>query len=855
MLRWLQSFRIVTRLRLVIVVGLACLLALASWSVLVLKRQLMAEREAKVRAVVEVAHGLLQRQGDRVARGELSEADAKREALALLKALRYEKSEYVWVNDLEPRMVMHPFKPELDGKPLGDYRDPNGKRLFVEFVRAVQGGKGAGFVDYEWPMPGEEAPVPKISYVKLYAPWGWIVGSGLYLGDVAATVRGQALQLGAFALVVGVLLWAAAWIVLLSVRGQVRALKEETRRLADAGARGTLSARADPEIVGPTFRPMIDGINDTMEAFQLPFTQTLDAVNALARGEIPPPVERDCVGECAQLRDGLNRAIGSVSGLVHGVQRLAEAARHGRLDARIEPTVHHGEFRRVAEGLNATLDGIIVPLRAAADRIDRIARGDVPPAIGQPWPGDFEPLRRNLDTLGETIDGVVRGMEAMTEAQATGDLDAVIAADRFRGIFRRMAEGVNEAVAMHVGNLHRILEVLTAYAEGDFRPVLSPLPGKQAVINQRLDHLRENLQGIAAEAQALTHAAVEGRLSARADARKYRGDWAALIEGVNRTLETVTAPVEEATRVLESLARRDLSVRARTDWHGDHARLAKAINTTAGALQSSLRQVADAVQGVAGAAEQIAAGAQAVASGASSQAHAVERASGELDAIGAKAQLSAEAARDARARTRVADGAATGGAAAVEQMAGTMARIRQAAEGTSLILKDINEIAFQTNLLALNAAVEAARAGEAGRGFAVVAEEVRSLALRSKEAAGRTEGLIRESVRQVAEGEETSRQVTAKLAEIAEAVAHVTALVGRIDEAARVQADAIGGVQRNVADVDRVTQQNAASAEQSSAAAAELSAQAEELASMVGSFHVDRRGRQVAELAAPPVEA
>jgi methyl-accepting chemotaxis protein len=232
-----------------------------------------------------------------------------------------------------------------------------------------------------------------------------------------------------------------------------------------------------------------------------------------------------------------------------------------------------------------------------------------------------------------------------------------------------------------------------------------------------------------------------------------------------------------------------------------------------------------------------------VAAGAASQAHAVERTGGELQKISTQARRSADAAKDARARTRLADEAARSGAASVERMAGTMARIRQAAEGTSLILKDVSEIAFQTNLLALNAAVEAARAGEAGRGFAVVAEEVRSLALRSKEAAARTEGLIRESVRQVAEGEETSREVTAGLVEIAGAVGQVTALVGRIDEAARAQADAIDGVQRDVDEVDRVTQQNAASAEESSSAAAELSAQAEELASMVGSFHVERRHR------------
>ena len=111
---------------------------------------------------------------------------------------------------------------------------------------------------------------------------------------------------------------------------------------------------------------------------------------------------------------------------------------------------------------------------------------------------------------------------------------------------------------------------------------------------------------------------------------------------------------------------------------------------------------------------------------------------------------------------------------AMAEMGGAMDKIRASAEGTSQIIKDINEIAFQTNLLALNAAVEAARAGEAGRGFAVVAEEVRSLALRSKEAANKTEALIQESVRQTGEGASTAKLVGEKLTEISGIVGKVS---------------------------------------------------------------------------------
>ncbi len=167
-----------------------------------------------------------------------------------------------------------------------------------------------------------------------------------------------------------------------------------------------------------------------------------------------------------------------------------------------------------------------------------------------------------------------------------------------------------------------------------------------------------------------------------------------------------------------------------------------------------------------------------------------------------------------------------------------MGRIRSSAEGTSQIIRDINDIAFQTNLLALNAAVEAARAGEAGRGFAVVAEEVRSLALRSKEAASKTETLIRESVRQAEEGEASSRNMAGKLGDIVGSVEQVASIVTEIAASAGEQASGIGQVQGAVSEMDKVTQQNAASAEESSSAAAELSAQAADLTAMLGTFRL-----------------
>jgi methyl-accepting chemotaxis protein len=204
----LHNLSIVARLWLVIGVGAIGALVLAYGSFRVVASRMLRERETKVRAVVETADGVLATYARLVSAGKMTEEEARRTALELLRQTRYEGREYVWVNDLEPRMVMHPTRPELDGKDLSGEVDPNGKRLFVEFVKTVK-GSGAGYVDYLWPKPGSVAPVPKISYVKLFEPWGWVVGSGLYLDDLDAAAADEGRKvLGAAALVL--LRWRAA---------------------------------------------------------------------------------------------------------------------------------------------------------------------------------------------------------------------------------------------------------------------------------------------------------------------------------------------------------------------------------------------------------------------------------------------------------------------------------------------------------------------------------------------------------------------------------------------------------------------------------------------------------------------
>jgi methyl-accepting chemotaxis protein len=263
-------------------------------------------------------------------------------------------------------------------------------------------------------------------------------------------------------------------------------------------------------------------------------------------------------------------------------------------------------------------------------------------------------------------------------------------------------------------------------------------------------------------------------------------------------------------------------------------------------LTNIIHNLVSGAEQVTSAAGQVSAASQSLAEGATEQAAGLEETSSSLEEMSSMTKQNADNAQQANTLSVEAKKSANDGSEAMSRMSGAIREIQKSADQTAKIIKVIDEIAFQTNLLALNAAVEAARAGEAGKGFAVVAEEVRNLAMRSAEAAKNTANMIEESVKNAKNGVDIATEVGKVLNEIVQSIGKTTDLVGEIAAASSEQAQGIDQVNTAVAQMDKVTQQNAANAEQSASASEELSAQAEtmnhivrELASLVGGINTE----------------
>ena len=143
------------------------------------------QKQIELRHLGDLALSIIKEEHAAVQKSGVSDADAQKRAMARIGALRYGNNDYFWINDMHPKMVMHPIKPEMNGNDLSAYKDPNGKLLFVDFADTVK-KSGSGFVPYEWPKPGFDKPQPKLSYVVGFAPWNWVVGTGVYIDDLKA---------------------------------------------------------------------------------------------------------------------------------------------------------------------------------------------------------------------------------------------------------------------------------------------------------------------------------------------------------------------------------------------------------------------------------------------------------------------------------------------------------------------------------------------------------------------------------------------------------------------------------------------------------------------------------------------
>jgi len=693
-----------------------------------------------------------------------------------------------------------------DGENIWDSKDTNGQNFIQDMIAGAMEKSKNGeihFQRYQWKNGGEDKAKEKIAACIYFEPWDWVIGAGTYTEELNATMTSVNETLSEFnnkIMYIGVASLAAAIILALLIGGgvssNIRELVVENARLSKGVADGDLSVRGDAACVSFEFAPIISGINGVMEAFITPLKMSSDHISRIAAGDIPEKITKEFKGEFNDTKNNLNQCIDTINSLVKETAMLSGSAVEGKLYTRADASKHQGDFKKIVEGVNDTIDSLV-------KLIDNF------PAPLTIVNKNFEILFMNKagsslnDTSGEKL---LTSKTKCYEFFKAGD-----------------CQNSNCAVAkaMQTGS--------DASRETDAHPGCHNLDISYTGVPIK------NKEGLVIGAFEIVTDLTAIKRSQRT------------AQKIADFQETETGKITDA---LNKLAQGDLNVNievAASDIDTIDAKkkfdvIKSAIDAAIDSINDILSQVSTSVDQVNTGSRQVSDASQALSQGATESASSLEEIGSSMHQINSQIEKTAANSMEANNLAGSVRKSAESGSDKMSRMTSAMNDINESSSNISKIIKSIDEIAFQTNLLALNAAVEAARAGKHGKGFTVVAEEVRNLAQRSAKAAKETADMIENSRKKAEDGTKIADETARSLNEIVSGIARVGDIIGEIAAASKEEALGIQHINKGLSQVDQVTQQNTATAEESAAASEELSAQAVELKGMLEKFKLKNSG-------------
>ncbi|MGO7907768.1 methyl-accepting chemotaxis protein [Rhizobium leguminosarum] len=363
----MRNVKISTRLYCLVAFTLAVLTATMVFFLNYSYSELEDERKAGLAQLDATALGIFEKYYKMEQAGTMTREQAQAAAKDVIGAMRYGADGYFWINDMHPKMVMHPIKPALDGTDISQMKDPAGKFLFVEFVNKVK-KDGKGFVDYLWPKPGADEPVLKYSYVAGFEPWGWIVGTGVYADDLAALYRQNLLWATMACLIGAAATIAIAFAIVRSVTAPIARLRKAMNAIA--------AEEASVEIAGSEYRDEVG----QMAKVLLVLRDSVDERSAL-RGredERQQQIEEERRGNEASLRSASERQNRAMQALGVGLEKLAS----GDLTVAIgdigeDYAKLRGDFNAAVDALNGVIHAI-----AESSRVVNDSASDISEATG-----------------------------------------------------------------------------------------------------------------------------------------------------------------------------------------------------------------------------------------------------------------------------------------------------------------------------------------------------------------------------------------------------------------------------------------------------------------------------------------
>jgi len=640
--RWQHYFRNLSVRRKLNLLTLLIALGVIALSVIAARMQyldLTETRKSALKTQVQLSYGILQHYHRLAGTGELSEEAAKSAALQALEVMRAGNDTYYFnIYDTGYRLLMHPFRKDLVGKDMKDFRTDDGVRIYYDQVEAARAG--GGFVNYRWAKPGSKGEVEKVAYAGLFAPWNWVVSSGVYMDDV----QKQALVFTAIMAVSGgvlvLIVLALSWVI----GNRIAVPLKQATAVAEGIAGGKLDSHIGPQ----------------------PHDETGRLLEAMA---------------------GMQQQLHAV---ITGQREMARRHDGGELSYRIDASAFPGEYGLMVQETNALVGGHVQTLHDVLDVVQQYAVGDLSRDIAR-YPGEKAAMTTTVDTVKANLGRINAEIKQLASAAAAGDFSLRGDAQRFDHDFRLMLENLNAMMAVSDDNLGKLSQLLSAIAEGDLTARMhGDYQGVFARMrddaNTTVAQLTQIVGQIQASASSITLAAGE-IASGNSDLSRRTEQQAANLEETAASMEELTSTVRQNAEHARQANQLAIGAHGVASQGGD---VVGQVVTTMSAIEASSKKIAEIISVIDGIAFQtniLALNAAVEAARAGEQGRGFAVVASEVRTL---AQRSAAAAKEIKGLIDDSVGKVAEGSSLVHQAGSTMGEIVASVQRVTDIMAEIS---------------------------------------------------------------------------------------------------------------------------------------------------------------------
>ncbi len=458
----MRSLSISRRLWLILVVAVLMLVVMSGAMLKQIHDDLYDAKALKTMHVVQTANGVLEYFQGLEKAGTLTREQAQQQAIEAIRALRYNQTDYFWINDLRPVMIMHPTSPKLVGQDLSGIKDPDGFQVFNEMVTVAK-TKGAGMINYRWPKPGASEPVAKTSYVSLFAPWGWIIGSGVYVDDVQAEFVHQVWKASSISLAIIVAMMALLVMISRSILGPLNTTVQAMANIASGESDLTRSLSTDGN-------DEVTQLARHFNGFTAKLRRVVGELQQSATGLGQASLELGSNADQAQARsqqqsEQMELVATAVNEVTYGVQDVAKNAEHAASEMR--------DAQSQAQQGQANIDSSLRQIGALSGTIDQAV-------------GVIRTLASESTQIGSVLEVISSIAEQTNLLALNAAIEAARAGDQGRG-FAVVADEVRllaQRTQKSTAEIHSMIERLQSHSDAAVKVIGDSSRASQLTIEQ-----------------------------------------------------------------------------------------------------------------------------------------------------------------------------------------------------------------------------------------------------------------------------------------------------------------------------------------------------------------------------------